>query len=289
MKIVTDSGADLPPAWAAEHGVTVVPLHLNWDGGEPADNVSRAEFYRRLATEHHPPKTSQPSIGEFQAIYESIAREQPGGSCLSIHISSGLSGTLQSARAAAALVPHANVTCVDTLTLSGAEGWQVRAAVAAAEAGQPVGAIVDQLDRVRAATDTVYTLDTLHYLILGGRIGRVKGTLGSLLRIKPLIAVEKQHGTYVQVGTGRSLALAMRNVAQFVAEHAGEGAEIEAQVMHAEAAELAAQLKELVSGRFQAHWLPLGEISPVLGAHTGPGLVGIAFAPRKALEGITLA
>lgn len=289
MRIVTDSGADLPPQWATEHHVTVVPLHLHWEGGEPADEVSHAEFYQRLAVERHPPKTSQPSIGEFQTLFESIAADAPGEPILSIHISSGLSGTIQSARAAAALVPDANVTCVDTLTLSGAEGWQVRAAVAAAEAGLPAAAVVAQLERVRAATETVYTLNTLHYLILGGRIGRVKGTIGSLLNIKPLIAVEKESGTYVQVGTGRSLGHAVRKLVDYVAGHTGEGAEIVVQVLHAQAPELAGQVKELIAQRFRAQWLPLGEISPVLGAHTGPGLVGVAFAPRRALEGITLA
>ncbi len=286
MKIVTDNGADLPVEWLARHGVIVVPLHITWENGESADGISRPDFYERLAREQQPPKTSQPSVGEFKRVYEKIAAEDPD--ILSIHISSGLSGTVQSARAAAQMVPQANVQVVDALTLSGAQGWQVRAAVAALQQGLSLQGVLDHLRRVRQATETVYTLDTLHYLMLGGRIGRVKGTVGSLLRIKPLIAVEPQNGTYVQVGSGRGLKKAVRSLVEYVTSQVGEGTDLVAQVMHAEAAELAGHLKELVSQRFAVQWLPPGEISPVLGTHTGPGLVGLGFAPHAALAGIEL-
>ena len=287
MKIVTDSGADLPPEWLLEHGVTNVPLHITWENGDSADDISHAAFYERLAREENPPKTSQPSVGEFRDVYQRLVHED--ADIVSVHISSGLSGTLRSAHVAAEMVSEANVTVVDTLTLSGAEGWQVRAAVAAAQAGDTVEAVVDKLARVRAATTTIYTLDTLHYLILGGRIGRVKGSVGSLLNIKPLIAVDRHTGTYVQVGTGRGLVRAMKNLVEHVAAEVGEGAEIVAQVMHAQAPGLAARLHDQIENRFQTHWLPLGEISPVLGSHTGPGLVGIGFALTSALAGIDFA
>ncbi|MGD2205355.1 MAG: DegV family protein [Anaerolineae bacterium] len=287
MKIVTDTGADLPPEWLAQHGVAAIPLHITWENGESADDISRPAFYKRLAQEQHPPKTSQPSVGELQSLYEAISADDPD--IISIHISSGLSGTAQAARTAAGLAPQANITVVDALTLSGAQGWQVRAAVAAAEAGESRESILDKVRRVREATETVYTLDTLHYLMLGGRIGRVRGAVGSFLNIKPLIAVEKEQGTYVQVGTGRGLKRAMRGLVDYMAQQVGEPKEILCQVMHAEAAELAERLKALVSQRFQVHWLPTGEISPVLGVHTGPGLVGLGFAPSAALAGIDLA
>jgi DegV family protein with EDD domain len=287
MRIITDNGADLPDDWLVKEGVTAIPLHITWENGESADEIDRPAFYERLAREQHPPKTSQPSIGEFKALFEQTATG--GSDIVSIHISSGLSGTVNSARAAVEMVPQASVHVVDTLTLSGAQGWQVRAAVAAAKAGDSLSTILEKVDRVRRATETVYTLDTLHYLMLGGRIGKVKGTVGSMLNIKPLIAVEKARGTYVQVGSGRGLGKAMRNLVEYAAQQVGDGAEIVAQVMHAEASDLAHQLKVLVGQRFQAHWLPMGEISPVLGTHTGPGLVGLGFAPRTALDGIELA
>lgn len=287
MRIVTDSGADLPPEWLQQHGVTALPLHITWENGEAADDIGHADFYARLAREANPPTTSQPSAGEFRDLYAHLAATDPD--IVSVHISSGLSGTLLSAEAAAQMVPEARVTLVDTLTLSGAEGWQVRAAVAAAKAGDTVEKVVAKLARVRAATDTVYTLNTLHYLIRGGRIGRVKGSIGSLLNIKPLIAVEKEKGTYVQVGTGRGLVRAMKSLAEYVAGQVGEETAIVAQVLHAEAPDLAAELRDLVDRRFPVRWLSTGEISPVLGAHTGPRLIGIAFAPAAALEGIELA
>lgn len=286
MKIITDNGADLPADWLAQHDVTAVPLHITWENGDSADGLDQAAFYERLAREQQPPKTSQPSAGEFKMLYEQVAADDPD--ILSIHISSGLSGTLQSAQAAAQMVPQANITTADALTLSGAEGWQVRAAVAALEAGDSLEKILEKVARVRQAAETVYTLETLHYLMLGGRIGRVKGTVGSLLNIKPLITVEQEQGTYVQVGSGRGLKKAVRNLVEYVARHVGEGAEIHCQVAHAQAPDLAERLKSLVERRFQVCWVPMCEISPVLGTHTGPGLVGLAFAPSAALAGIEL-
>lgn len=288
LKIVTDNCADLPAEWLAENDVEALPLHITWENGESADDISRPDFYKRLAQEGNPPKTSQPSVGEFQRVYEKHAEQ--GSDILSIHLSSGLSGTIQSATAAAKLFPEARIAVVDALTLSGAQGWQVRAAVAAAKAGDSLEAVLEKVARVRDAAETVYTLNTLHYLMLGGRIGRVKGTVGSMLRIKPLIAVEKVRGTYVQVGTGRSMKRAVRSLVDYVASHVGEGAEIVAQVANSESLELAAQLRDMVDGRFKvARWLPTYEITPVLGVHTGPGLVGVGFAPTSALEGIELA
>lgn len=286
MKIITDTGADLPPVWLQENSVPVISLHIAWHNGESADEISRPAFYDRLSKELHPPKTSQPAVGEFQRLYERESSQDPD--ILSVHISSGMSGTVQAARAAANLVPAARVTVIDTLTLSGAQGWQVRTAVAAAQEGDDLKTILDKVARVRQATETVYTLNTLHYLMLGGRIGRVRGTVGSLLRIKPLIAVDKQTGTYVQVGTGRSLKTAMRALVSYVAQCANTEAGIIAQVMHAEAQELADELQELITHHFHTRLLPMGQISPVLGVHTGPGLVGLCFAPSALLKGITL-
>ena len=176
--------------------------------------------------------TSQPSAGDIAAVYRRLAVTDPD--ILSIHISSGLSGTLNAARAAAALVPEANVTLVDTKTLSTPAGWQVVAAARAARAGWPIEQILALLGRIRAATEANYTLRDLKYLIHGGRISHMKGLIASLLNIKPVIGVEKERGTYVQLGMARSFKGAVKElVAQMERQHA-PGSALRTQVVHAD-------------------------------------------------------
>ncbi|MCA9868964.1 MAG: DegV family protein, partial [Anaerolineae bacterium] len=150
------------------------------------------EFYRRLAATDSLPVTSQPSPGDFASTYRRLAATDPD--ILSIHMTSGLSGTFNSAQAGASLVPEANVTLVDTKTLSVAAGWQVEAAARAVKAGWSKEQILALLARIGEASNSLYTLEELKYLIHGGRISHMKGLIGSILNIKPMIGVEKVNG-----------------------------------------------------------------------------------------------
>jgi DegV family protein with EDD domain len=213
-------------------------------------------------------------------LYRQLAATDPD--ILSIHISSGLSGTVNAAPTGAAMTPEANVTIVDTKTLSGAQGWQVQAAARAAKAGWAKESILELLESVSAATDTIFTVATLKYLIHGGRISHIKGLLASVLNIKPLIGVEKEHGTYVQHGQARTLEKAILKLADHVAERHTPGTSMRFQVLHGHNAEGAAILREKLDKLFKCDWLPTSSIAPVLGAHTGPGLVGLVYAPVAA-------
>jgi DegV family protein with EDD domain len=213
-------------------------------------------------------------------LYHKLAADDPD--ILSIHISSGLSGTVNAARAGAEMTPEAHVTIFDSKTLSGAEGWLVEAAARAAKAGWSKERILALLERISAITDTIYTLATLRYLIHGGRINHIKGLLAQVLNIKPLIGVEKVHGTYVQQGQARTLDKAILKIADYVMEHFAPGTEMRFQVLHGHNAAGAALLHERLEHLFKCTFLPTGSIAPVLGAHTGPGLVGLAFAPMSA-------
>ncbi|MCX7670464.1 MAG: DegV family protein, partial [Anaerolineae bacterium] len=208
--------------------------------------------------------------------YRELARRDP--EILSVHISSGLSGTYQTAVEAARMVPEAHITVVDTLTLSGAEGWQVEAAARAARAGWPVERILTLLRQVRDATETIFTLPELKYLIHGGRISHLKGLLASLLNLKPLIGVSKQDGKYYQRGQARSFNRALAGLVGVAKEDHAPGTRLRIQVMHAHNPEGAAQLRALFEQEFECEWLPTSSIAPVLGAHTGPGLVGAVYA-----------
>ncbi len=284
MQIVSDRGMDLAPEQRLGLEVHLVPLVLTLDGRSYRSGVDIQpdDFYRLLASTESYPTTSQPAVGDFVALYRSLAQRDPD--ILSIHISSGLSGTVNAARMAAKMVPEANVTIVDSKTLSGAQGWQVQAAACAVQAGWPKERVLALVERVRQATDTIFTLRTLRYLIHGGRISHIKGLLGQVLNIKPLIAVEKAGGTYTQAGQARSLDKAILKLADHVAHQHAPGSAMRLQVLHGHNPEGAALLRERLAQLFQCTWLPTGPIAPVLGAHTGPGLVGVAYAPSAAFE-----
>lgn len=278
MQIVTDGGMDLAPEQLAGLDVHYVPLTFTLDGRSYVSgvDVQPDEFYQLLASTESFPTTSLPSPGEFAEIYRALAAKDPD--ILSIHISSGLSGTCDTARAGARLVPEANVTVVDTKTLSGAQGWQVEAAARAVKAGWAKERILALMERVGEATDTLYTLATLKYLIHGGRIGHIKGLLGSVLNIKPIIGVDKTAGKYAQCGQARTLDKAIDRLADIIAERHAPGTTMRVQILHGHNLEGAARLRERLDKLFKCAFLPLGSIAPVLGAHTGPGLVGAVFA-----------
>ncbi len=286
MHIVSDRGMDLAPEQMEGLNVHLVPLTITLDGKSYRSGVDiqPREFYQLLASTESFPTTSQPSPGDFADLYRELAKTDP--EILSIHISSGLSGTLNSAHAGAQLVPEAKVTFVDTKTLSGAEGWQVYAAVRAAQAGWAIEKIVELAGKVAAVTDTIYTLNELKYLIHGGRISHMKGLIASVLNIKPVIGVEKVNGKYAQYGQARSFEKAVAKIAEHIATQYKPGTALRAQVMHAFNPEGAQLLRQKIDELFKCSWLPVGPIAPVLGAHTGPSMVGAAFAPLDAFPEI---
>jgi DegV family protein with EDD domain len=273
MNIVTDSGMDITPGVFSEIGIEVhqVPLKIELDGKTYRSGVD-------IQKTDSLPVTSLPSPGDFVELYKRLAAYGP---ILSIHISSGLSNTIQSAMTAAQMVPEAVVTFIDTFTLSGAQGWQVEAAARAVKAGWPVEKIVELVAKVRKATETVYTLPDLKYLIHGGRISHMKGLLANLLNIKPLIGVSKTDGKYYERGKSATFRRAIENIGNVIAKDVPEGSEIRVQVASVANSEGANHLHELLDKRFSCHWLPESTVAPALGAHTGVGLVGAFYAPLR--------
>ena len=281
MQIVTDSGTDimLPSEELAELNIHIVPLVVTLDEASYRENVDIQpdEFYSLLTETDSLPVTSQPSAGDFAETYKRLAATDPD--ILSIHMSSGLSGAFNAARAGAELAPEANVTLIDTKTLSAAAGWQVNAAARAVKAGWEKEKILGLIDRISAASDSIYTLSELKYLIHGGRISHIKGLIASLLNIKPIIGVEKINGTYVQLGQERTFKRAIQGLVNHIAKQHQPGSPLHVQVLYSNNPEGAKMLREQIDQRFECSWLPLGSMSLVLGAHTGPSMVGVAFAP----------
>jgi len=281
MKIVTDRAMDLAPAQLQGLELTYAPLRFTIDGKSYSSGVDMQpdEFYEVLSKTESFPTTSQPSSGEFAEIYRELAKS--GEEILSIHVSSGLSGTMNSARLGAEMVPEAKVTFIDSHTLSCPLGWQVEAAARAVRAGWNVERIKAKLAEISDKANGIYTLAELKYLIHGGRISHMKALVASVLNIKPIITVEKERGTYITVGQDFTLNKAIVKIADIVTKwYIGE-TKLRMQPLHGKNPEGAALLVEKMKERFDLVLEPLTPIAPVLGAHTGPSMLGMAVGPAN--------
>lgn len=283
MKIVTDSAADMSAEELEQLDVTQAPLFIQFPEGEISSaDVSADDFYNRLeAMRPAVPTTAQPSSGIFAELYRKLAEDEKD--ILSIHISSGLSGTINSARDGGELVrPQADVRYWDTLTLSGGQRFQVMAAALAVKANWTLHAIQERLVNIREKTEVIYTLDTLEYLARGGRIGRVRAIAGALLNLKPVIRVDRD-GKYSTVTTGRTLARSIHAIGDHLLANYSQ-TPVWVTVLHGRFTEKAEILANDLQGKLNIAKLEVNRISPVLGVHTGPGIVGAAVVPMDLME-----
>jgi len=286
MKLLTDCAADLPAEEAESMNITVAPLFIQFPDGEVNSNdLSPDEFYQRLEDmQPQVPTTAQPSTGIFMELFQKLTSN--GEEILSIHISSGLSGTVNAARLAAEKLKDGSVQVVDSLTLSGGQRFQVLAAARAVKAAWQRTAILEHLETIRKATEVVFTLDTLTYLARGGRIGRVQALAGSLLGIKPIIRVDRADGKYSTVGKTRTINRALQEIADHLAKLYGTETALWISVLHGKFDEPARSLARLLKDRLNVAKLEILRVSPVLGVHTGPGVVGAAVLPLQLIEDI---
>ena len=280
MKIVTDCAADMPAEELEKLGVTQAPLFIQFPEGEVnSADISADDFYNRLeAMRPQIPTTAQPSGGIFAELYRKLAQTEKN--ILSIHISSGLSGTINAARDGSEQVKtEATVSHWDTLTLSGGERFQVLAAALADKAGWAMNAIQERLASIREKTEVIYTLDTLEYLARGGRIGRVKAIAGALLNLKPVIRVDTD-GKYSTVTTGRTIGKSMNAITEYL-HTKYSNTPLWVTVLHGRFAEKADLLAKEFKEKLNVAKMEVMRISPVLGVHTGPGIVGAAVVPME--------
>ena len=283
MKIVTDCAADMTTEELEELGIVQAPLFIQFPEGEVnSADISADDFYNRLeAMRPKIPTTAQPSSGIFAELYRKLAQREKN--ILSIHISSGLSGTINSARDGGEQVKEeVNVHFWDTLTLSGGERFQVMAAALSSKAGLGLQAIQERLAKIREKTEVIYTLDTLEYLARGGRIGRVKALAGALLNLKPVIRVDTD-GKYSTVTTGRTITKSITAITDHLYEKY-QNTPLWVTVLHGRFAEKADILADEIKHKLNVAKMEVQRISPVLGVHTGPGIVGAAVVPFELME-----
>lgn len=274
IKVVTDSTVDLSEAVLAENGVEMVPLSFTIDGQMYTDRVdiTPETFIQKMIQANELPKSSQPAAGTFVELYDRLGAE--GYDVLSIHMTGGMSGTVRSA-AMAADMTDTNVTVVDSKYISRGLGFQVLEAARMAEEGRSMEEILARLDEVRAATRLYVVVDTLENLVKGGRIGRGKALIGSLLHIKPIGTLND--GVYTPVMNVRSHAQVVKHLARQFADDV-KGRTIKGVgLAHAEGHKLAESLKEKIAELTGYSQIEIDYTTPVISTHTGPGAIGFTY------------
>jgi len=272
IRIVTDSTADLGSAEVDKYGIIVVPLtiHFGSESYRSGVDLQPDEFYARMPQSDVLPRTSQPSPAAFQEAYEQL-RSADG--IVSIHISGKLSGTLNSARAGVDLAKRAPpVELVDTNSASMGLGFAVLAAAQAAAAGGDLAAVATAAREVAARTRLLLFVDTLEYLQKGGRIGRARAFLGTLLKTKPVL--ELRDGVIEPLQRPRTRQRATERLFDLVVQTRGAQ---EVVVLYGSTPEEAGVLADRVRDALPGVPVSVGHCSPVIGVHTGPGALGAAI------------
>lgn len=274
IKVVTDSTTDLKDAVLAERGIEMVPLSFSIDGQTYIDriDITPEVFIQKMIQANELPKSSQPAAGTFVELYDRLGAE--GYDVLSIHMTGGMSGTVRSA-AMAADMTDTNVTVVDSKYISRGLGFQVLEAAKMAEEGRSMEEILARLDEIRAATKLYVVVDTLENLVKGGRIGRGKALIGSLLHIKPIGTLND--GVYTPVMNVRSHAQVVKHLARQFADDV-KGRTIKGVgLAHAEGHKLAESLKEKIAELTGYSQIEIDYTTPVISTHTGPGAIGFTY------------
>lgn len=283
--IVTDSCASIPETLLESLHIHWVPYYIHRGQEVLRDlvTIQREAFYQWLPSAAELPTTASPGPGDYLQLYQRLAEEQGVTEITSIHMTSKGSGAYQAAKAAQAMVlellPNLKVEVIDTLNVSMCHGWMVIEAARSALAGKTLTEIVEQIKGMIPVTRMLQTADTLRYLYLGGRIGRAKHLIGTLLSIKPVISMED--GLIVPVGTARSRSRAYEMIVERVESAVGRMAKIKVAYVHAAAREEVEKLRRLLEQRLEAVESIVAELSPALGVHTGPGTAGLCYFPVK--------
>ncbi|HID63293.1 MAG TPA: DegV family protein [Anaerolineae bacterium] len=284
IQIVTDSSAYLPADLVQQHNIHVIPLKVLFGDKTYREGVdlSQQEFYRMLAEAKTLPTTSQPSAGEFFDLYSELSKD--GHEIISIHISSKLSGTISSAQSAKEMLPEARITIVDSASTAMGLGLMVLTAAKAVAEGKITAEIVATVEKMIPAMNVVFVVDTLEYLQKGGRIGGAAALVGTLLKIKPILCLKD--GRVEPLDKVRSKRKALVRLLDVIEERVGPGTPIRAAVLHAEALDEAKELEQKVRARFNCTEYYFTELGPVLGTHTGPGVLGLVAVPQMISQGL---
>ena len=279
VAIVTDTTHYLPRELVERHEIHEVSLYVNWPDQQQRESEmpSFDAFYERLRAARDLPTTSQPSVGDFLAVYQPLLAE--GKDIISIHLSGGISGTVESARQAAEQCPAGRVQVLDSTTACGGLGLMALAAANGAREGIGVEACLARAREARQRLTLWFAIDTLEYLVRGGRIGKAQGMVGSALKIKPILSVESD---IVPIERVRTSGRAFDRLVEMFRTLKADGVDGWV-VQHIQAPDVAARMVDAGREIFGTEPVFVSEIGPVIGAHVGPGLIGGGGVPRSLL------
>jgi len=271
IKIVTDSTLDMPSEITQKLGIEVIPLAISINGETYLD-LDPVEFINKMSKSEELPKSSQPSTGVFLEIYDRLGAE--GYEVLSIHMAGKLSGTVRSAECAAQMT-KTKVTVLDSQFISKALSFQVKEAAELALQGKSLTEIIERLEKVREHTKLYIMVDTLENLVKGGRIGKGKAFIGSLLNIKPIASLEGSE--YTPVTKVRSYSQVVKFMAKQFAEDIKGKTINGVGIAHAEAQELAMKIKDTIYEMTGFQNIEIDYTNPIVSTHTGPGALALMY------------
>lgn len=274
IAVLTDSACDLPQELIKKLGIIILPLKIIYPGEEFSDRVDIEphDVYDRMPAEI--PTTSMPCIQEVRTAIEKI-KSQGFTHLLSVHISSGLSGTYQAVQMVSRDIDNMVIKVIDSKTLSFGLGWMVLEAAKNIANGLSFNTIVENITRMQPKMQVYYVLETLEYLRRGGRIGQVAGMLGEFLHLKPIISVNRE-GTYFTYCKARGRRKSIERLIQIAQDNIKDKPAYLA-VLHGGAKKEAEEMLEKLRSLPNLKEIIFSDISPALGVHTGPGLLGISF------------
>ncbi len=286
VAIVTDSTSYLPPELIERHGILVVPLYVVFGGDRTVPEVEITDyeaFFEELRRAEKLPTTSQPSVGDFTAVFEPLLAA--GKEIVSVHISGGLSGTPEAARQARDALERdgrggERIEVVDSTTAAGGLGFMVLAAAKAAATGASAKEVAARVAEARSQLKLWFAIDTLEFLKRGGRIGAASAWIGSTLRVKPILTVENEMTPVERV---RTASRAFERMVDYARQRHDSGADAWS-AQHINAPDQCAALIERCTEVFGGPPTIVSEIGPVLSAHTGPGLLGMGALPAHFVQ-----
>jgi DegV family protein with EDD domain len=285
VSVVTDSTAYLPSEAVDQNKITLVSLYINWDGErtQPESEITDIDaFMDELRAGEHLPTTSQPSVGDFIAAYEPLLAD--GGEIVSVHISGGISGTVESARQAAEQLERDGkggdrIRVMDSATAAGGQGIVVLAAAKSAREGNDADQVVADAQAARDRLKMWFAVDTLEFLKRSGRIGGARAWIGSTLKIKPILTLEAEMVPVERVRTSKRAFERMVDYARQRQESGNDGWVVQ----HIQAQDQAERLIDECRTVFGNDPVFSSEVGPVLAAHAGPGMLGVGSVPRSML------
>lgn len=274
IALLTDSACDLPQELIHKLNINVLPLKIIYPGKEYSDRVDiePQAVYDKMPAEI--PTTSMPCVGEIKCAIDKI-KSEGFTHLLAVHLSSGLSGTYEAVQMMTKDIDNLIVTVIDTKTLSMAQGWMVLDAARNIAKGLSFDKVVEQLYKLKPKVHIYYVLETLDYLRRGGRIGRVAGMLGEFLHLKPIISVDEE-GKYYTYCKARGRNKSIERLIQIAEENIKDKPAYLA-IMHGGARKEAEEILQRLRHLPNVKEIVTSDISPALGVHTGPGLLGVCF------------